>query len=113
MISAPSSRQVTRNYSKQTKQAHIKTWKMSRLTMSDYCRKHDLAIATFSTWVAKFKEENKPAFMAIERPEIPPYFEPIKNSDSLTLSISLPNQITFSIKIDRDVKFLVSLIREL
>lgn len=41
----------TRRYStKEERQGHVDSWKKSGLTMSEYCRKHNIALASLSDW---------------------------------------------------------------
>ena len=45
------SQRVTRRYStKEERQAHIESWRKSGLTMSEYCRQHNVAVANLSDW---------------------------------------------------------------
>ncbi len=39
-------------------QNHITCWKQSDQTQKDYCRAHDLAVATFSYWKRKLTQTN-------------------------------------------------------
>jgi len=40
-----------RQISLESRQSHVSKWKQSVISMSDYCREHDLALSSFSAWV--------------------------------------------------------------
>ena len=43
--------------SAEAREAHVKAWQASGLTMSAYCREHGLALSSFSVWVGKSKDK--------------------------------------------------------
>ena len=40
------------------RKVHVETWQKSGMTMSQYCRQHSLALASFSSWAKKVREPN-------------------------------------------------------
>jgi transposase-like protein len=50
---------MRRNSNVESRRAHVDKWKQSGLSMSEYCRQHDLAISSFSVWVQMNKNSSQ------------------------------------------------------
>ncbi len=55
LATEPTPLKIKRSLSAEEREAHVKAWQMSGLTMSAYCRAHGLAISSLSVWVSKSK----------------------------------------------------------
>jgi hypothetical protein len=53
-------------YTQEDRQAHCKQWRKSGLSMSEYCRRHQLRVSSLSQWVKRSK--NKDASSQLEPP---------------------------------------------
>lgn len=66
-----------RHTTKEERQSHVESWKKSGLSMSEYCRKNNVALANLSEWKSailrdspQFKAiQSLPAQCAVEKPE--------------------------------------------
>ncbi len=49
-----------RNTSAEIRQSHVSKWKQSGVTMSEYCRKNGVALASLSAWTKSTKLSKQP-----------------------------------------------------
>ena len=47
---APGGVSIRRYTTKEERKTHVESWKSSGLTMSEYCRQHNLSLANLSEW---------------------------------------------------------------
>ena len=52
----------------QDKRSHVHAFKTSSQTMTDYCKRHDIPISTFSHWVSKYGKKVAEAFIPAQVP---------------------------------------------
>lgn len=78
---------VTMRQRKSDWREHIKRWKRSGLTQTQYCNEHDIAYRTFCTWKARLsRSEKRAASKAPALVELPP-----QTVQDLTLSAPAQN----------------------
>lgn len=61
LISDPPGRQI--KFSIQSRRSHVNAFEASKLSMSDYCKKHGIPISTLSTWVTRYGKTQKASFV--------------------------------------------------
>lgn len=74
---------------KEERQSHLDSWKKSALSMSEYCRQNNLALASLSEWKRSILRDN-------------PKFKPIQPLSSLD-AVTKPNNI-IEIIVDQRIK---------
>lgn len=50
----------------QSKRRHVQSFESSNKTMTAYCKEHEIAISTFSTWVSKYGVKDDGVFLPIQ-----------------------------------------------
>jgi len=86
-------------------QEHFKAHAASKQPLVDYCRQHDVAIATFRYWRNKLKSD-APLVVKSNRENAPQTLVPVKvvapsspRMESAILTVRLPNGATIEIQV--------------
>lgn len=108
-----------RIYTPEERRHHVTAWRNSKLSMSDFCREHDLNVSTFYGWSQRIKPENKLSFQPVETtpPEIPKENPPASTllslDEPLTINMTLTNGIKLNLGNIKTLSTLSHLIKEL
>lgn len=106
-----STTKIRRSLSAETRQAHVKAWQESGLTMSAYCREHQLAISSFSVWVGKNKDKKDKAVKQFF--PIKPCEKPSLSSSRLMVKVTLVNGMGVQVQAPLSLSEVIHLAREL
>jgi hypothetical protein len=85
-------------FSPEVKRQHVDDWHKSGLSMSDYCRCHDLAVSTFSVW---HQNQEGPSRLKLKPLKIPAVSSP--SPSATALEIHLPGGIQIRLADAQDV----------
>lgn len=93
-----------------TRHSHVKAWKESGLSMSQFCRQHGLAISSFSVWAQNYSKTKDPQ----------PAFKPLVLSDTpksqtqdSVVEIYFTEQIKLRLLNAHDSQFIVAIAKGL
>ena len=87
---------------------HVEKWKQSGLTMSEYCRRNNVALTSLSAWSQNAKRSKK-SFKAVVVKSPPP--API--SQTGVIEISVDNKLKIRLIDMNSQLFVVDLVKEL
>lgn len=90
---------MKKTFSPEVRRQHIDDWRKSGLSMSDYCRRHDLAVSTFSVW---WQKRHDPSRLKLKPLRIPAVSRQ-PSLPSTALEICLPGGIQIRLADARDV----------
>ncbi len=97
-----------RQSSLEFRHAQVDKWKQSGLSMSEYCRQHDLSVSSLSAWVRSRKDANR-SFKAIKM--LTPPAQPLLEHN--TVEIIVDNRIRIRMQNVRDAVMIVNITRDL
>lgn len=100
-----------RTLSAEGREVHVKAWQASGLTMSAYCREHQLSLSSLSVWVSKSKSKKS---VSAKR------FFPVKGmpkanipTSQLMVKVTLTNGIGVQLQAPLSLDDVIQLAREL
>lgn len=87
------------------RQAHCKQWRQSGLSMTEYCRLHNLSLSSLSLWAKRMKLASQPAQQAMLPPPPKQQSVEIRLASGVSLLFS---QITDPVTVAQLIKALAS-----
>lgn len=100
-----------RSTTKEERQLHVDNWKKSGLTMSEYCRQNNVAIASLSDWKSASIKKNV-RFQALSPTALSPTADALSKPGN-SVEILIDQRIKIRLSQVTDVSFVLNIVKGL